>query len=109
MCSESTLRSASSTRRILSLIGVHHLSLHDSQLPFLRSKVPLDLVQQPLELAVLACYQRDREPRALPDVVMVDLRDGGAHVLQALLGRAEEVPLLLERVARGEVQLGRQD
>src|SRR5438093_977095 len=110
IASPSTSRTRWLTRRIRSFaIGIHHLSLHRSQLPVLAREVALRLVEQPLHLTVLAGDARERQSRALPDVVVVDLGDGGAHVLQALLRRAQMVPLLLQRVTRREVQLARED
>ena len=57
---------------------------------------------------MLARDAGERQPRALPDVVVVDLRDGGTDaVLELRLRRAQEVSLLLQRVRVGEVQLDR--
>src|SRR3954452_20671624 len=110
MASPSTSRTRWLTRRIRSVvIRIHHLPLHEGEIPLPAREVALGLVQQPLRLTVLARDAREGQPRALPDVVVVDLRDGGAHVLEPLLGGPQMLPLLLERVARGEVELARED
>jgi len=91
------------------LTGAHHLALDEAELPLLRCEEPLGLVEQQLGVAVVARHGRERQPRALPRVVVVDLGHGRAHVLEPLLGRAQEVALLLQRAAGGEVELARED
>jgi uncharacterized protein len=81
-------------------------ALGQRHLPLLAAEPAVRLVEQPFDLAMLARDTRDREPRALPDLVMVDLGDGSADpVLELRLRRADVVPLLLQRVRVREVQL----
>jgi hypothetical protein len=59
---------------------------------------------------MLARDTGDRQSRALPDIVMVDLGDRGADaVLQLRLRRAEVLPFLLQRVRLREVKVDRED
>src|SRR5438105_3076227 len=109
IASASTSRTTWFTRRIRSVIGIHHLPLHGSELPVLAAEIALGLVEHPVDLTVLTRHHGQRQSRSLPDVVVVDLGDGRAHVLQARLGGAEMVALVLERVAGGEAQLARED
>ena len=121
-----TWRTDSFTRRIRSLIrdiqathalqpealvvGVDDEAVDEGDVPFLAAEPALGLVEQPLELVVLARDAGDRQPRALPDVVMVDLRDRGADaILELRLRGADGVALLLQRVRLGEVQLTGED
>ena len=81
-----------------------------AELPLARGQIALGVGEQALRLPRFARDDRDREPRALPDVVMVDLGDRcGEAVPQLLLGRAHVHALLLQRVRLGEVQLGGED
>src|SRR4029079_7612803 len=92
-----------------SALRVDDEALGERHLPLLAAQPALGLVEQPLDLPALARDACDREARALPDVVVVDLGDRGADtVLELRLRRAHEVPLLLQRVRRREVQLARQ-
>ena len=118
-----TCRTDSFTRRIRSLIpyssesprggnrqrlGTRVVRIDDEavgerDLPLLPAQPALRLVEQPLDLAMLARDAGDRDPRALPDVVMVDLRNRRADtVLELRLRAAQEVPLLLQRMRRRE-------
>ncbi len=55
---------------------------------------------------MLAGNARDGEACALPDLVVVDLRHRCADaVLQLRLRRADVVPLLLQRMRLGEMEL----
>src|SRR5205085_9114577 len=84
--------------------------LEPAHLPLLAGEVALRLVEEPLRLPRLAGYAGDREPGALPELVVVDLRDRGAEpVLELSLRRAEVRPFPLQRPRLGEVQLERQD
>src|SRR5262245_2649201 len=97
--SESTSRSASFTRRMRSLIERHHLALDAAQLEVLRGEVALRAVEQADELRVAAGDARERQLRALPDVVVVDLGDRGAEApLQLRLDGQQLLALALQRV-----------
>src|SRR5204863_1485266 len=53
---------------------------------------------------------REHEPRALPEVVVVDLGDRGTEaLLQLRLRRLDVLALALQRPRVGEVQLDRED
>jgi hypothetical protein len=92
------------------VLGVDDEALGEGDLPLPPAQPALRLVEQALDLAVLACDAGNGDSRALPDVVMVDLRDRCADaVLQLRLGRAKVVPLLLQRVRARKVQLARED
>src|SRR5256714_7568711 len=102
--------SASLTRRIRSGTERHQLPRPRAELPFLAVQIPLRLVQEPLGLTRLPGHARQGQPRALPQVVVVDLGDRGPEaVLQLRLRRPDEAPLALERARLGEVQLDRED
>src|SRR5689334_20285498 len=108
--SDSTCRIDSFTRRMRSLIGIHDRPLHPQQLPFLTGEVALGAVEQLLELSVPARDAGDREPAALPQVVVVDLRDGGAEtVLKLRLRGLHVLALALEGAGLREVQFDRED
>src|SRR5919197_1100489 len=108
--SESTSLTASFTRRIRSLIERHELPRPRPELPLLAVQVALRLVEEPLRLPRLAGDARDRQPRALPQLVVVDLRDRRAEpVLELRLRRPDELPLPLQRPGLGEVQVDRED
>src|SRR5579883_191329 len=112
--SDSTWRTDSSTRRIREAvpslrIRVDEQPVGGADLPLLAAQPALRLVEQALGLVGLARDAGDREAGALPEVVVVDLRDRGADpVAEVVLRRADEVPLLLERARPGEVELDRQ-
>ena len=96
--SDSTCRIDSFTRRIRSVIGIHDLPVHADELPLLAAEIALGAVQELLELAVAARDARDREPGALPEVVVVDLGDRGAEaVLELRLGGLDVLALALQR------------
>ena len=92
-----------------SILRVDDEAVGERDLPFLAAEPALGLVEETLDLAMLAGDTRDGETRALPHVVVVDLGDGGADaVLELGLRGAHEMPLLLQRVRLREVQLARQ-
>src|SRR2546423_6947141 len=108
--SESTSFTASLTRRMRSLIERHELARARPELPFLAVQVPLRLVEESLRLAGLAGDARDGQARALPQLVVVDLRHRRAEtVLELGLRRADELALALQRAGLGEVQVDRHD
>src|SRR5436309_905701 len=108
--SESTSLSASLTRRMRSLIECHEVPRSRPQLPFLAVEVALRLVEKPLGLARLAGDAGHGEPRALPQLVVVDLGHGDTEaVLQLCFRRPDELPLALQRARLGEMQLGGED
>src|SRR6266536_2949779 len=107
--SDSTSRTDSFTRRIR-LVNPDHLALHTHHLELLPVQIPLGVVEQPRGLTVLAGHARERDPGALPQIVVVHLGDGRAEpVLQLRLHGLDELPLPLQRTRLGEVQLDRQD
>ena len=65
----------SSQGALLALFGIDEEALDERDLPLLAAKPALGLVEEPLDLAMLAGDARDGEARALPDLVVVDLRD----------------------------------
>src|ERR671931_824716 len=108
MPSESTSFTASSTRRRRSLIECHELPRAQPELPLLAVQVALRLVEQPFCLPRLARDARHRQAGALPQIVVVDLRDRGTEsVLELCLRRAHELALPLQRAGLGEVQVDR--
>src|SRR5512132_2198831 len=105
-----TARTASFTRRIRSLIDRHDPALHAGALELLTVQVPLCIGEQPLDSRVVAGNARHRDPRPLPELVVVDLRDGSAEsLLQLRLDGLHELALALQRARLGEVQLGREN
>src|SRR5919197_2862715 len=108
--SGSTSSTASSTRRRRSLIERHELPRAQPELPLLAVQVALGLVEQPLRFPRLARDARHRQPRALPQVVVVDLRHRRAEaVLELRLRRAHELALPLQRARFGKVEVDRED
>src|SRR5262249_23480354 len=80
------------------------------ELELLAVQVALRLVEQLLGLAVLARDAREREPAALPELVVVDLGDRDPEpVLELRLRRLDELPLALQRPGLREVQLDGED
>src|SRR4029079_5804553 len=95
-------------RRAL-VVGIDDEALRKRNLPLLPAQPALRLVEQPLDLAMLARDARDRNPCALPHVVVVDLGNGRSDAILELGFRtAYEVTLLLQRVRRWKVQLARE-
>src|SRR5205085_8897267 len=80
------------------------------ELVLLRVQVALRLVEQAQELPLLARDARQGQRRSLPEIVVVDLRDGRAEpVLELRLGRGDVLPLSLERTRFREMQLDAED
>ena len=98
-----TSRTAALTRRMRSLIRRHHLSLDSHQLVFLSVQVAHRLLEQPLGLAMFARDAGDGQAAPLPEVMVVDLGDGGAEaVLELRLRRLDVLALALERPGLGK-------
>src|SRR5205823_4834316 len=92
------------------LVERDDLALRANELVLLPVQVAHRLVEQAMNLTLFACDARERQPRSLPELVVVDLRDGRAEaVLQLRLRRLDELPLSLQRTGFGEVELERQD
>ena len=73
-------------------------------------EIPLGIVEQLLHAAVVPRDAGDRETGTLPELVVVDLGDGGSEaVLQLRLHRFDELALALQRARLGKVQLGGED
>src|SRR5580765_972350 len=93
-----------------SIIEGHHLTLDTRADELLAVEVALGVVEQVLDLPVLPRHARRRDARALPQLVMVDLRHGSAEaLLQLRLHGLDELALALQRAALGKVQLRRED
>src|SRR4051794_4298204 len=91
-------------------LGIDQEALRERDLPLLAAQPALGLVEQPLDLALLARDTRSRDARALPGVVVVDLRDGSTDaVLKLRLRGAEMMALLLQRVRLRKVELAREN
>ena len=92
------------------LTGDHHLALERHQLVLLTVEIANRVLEQVLELPLLACDAGDGQPRALPEVVVIDLGDRGAEaVLELRLRRLDVLALALQRAGFREVQLDRED
>jgi hypothetical protein len=93
-----------------SIVERDDVAVDAAELPFLAGEIPLRGVEELHELVVVTRDARDRQPRALPEVVMVDLRHGRTKTLLQLgFRRFHELPLPLQRPRLGEVQLGGED
>src|SRR5690242_1444408 len=104
--SASTARTDSLTRRMRSVIERHHVPLAAHEHELLAVEPARGLVEEPLDLALLARDDGRRQARALPQLVVVDLRDGRAEpVLELRLRRLHELALSLQRARLREVQL----
>src|SRR5689334_3881907 len=96
--SASTARTDSLTRRMRSVIERHHVPLAAHEHELLAVEPARGLVEEPLDLALLARDDSRRQARALPQLVVVDLRDGRAEpVLELRLRRLHELALSLQR------------
>src|SRR4029453_7616879 len=85
---------AALTRRMRSLTGRHHLSLDPHELVFLSVQVANGLFEQLRRLPMLARDASNGQPASLPQVVVVDLCDGGAEaVLELRLRRLDKLAL----------------
>src|ERR1051326_1063004 len=92
------------------IIQAHHPALDVRTLEVLPVQVALRIVEQSFDAAVLPRDAGDGESGALPELVMVDLRDGRPEPLRELgLHRLYELALPLQRAVLGEMQLGRED
>src|SRR4051812_16169008 len=86
------------------------LALRAHELVLLPVEVALGRVEQLLELPVAARDAGDREPRALPQLVVVDLGHRNAEaVLELRLRRLHVLPLPLQRARLREVELDGED
>src|SRR5262245_36246644 len=103
-------RIASFTRRIRSVIGHHHVLLRGQELVLLPAEIADRFLEQALCLAVLAGHARDRQPRPLPQIVMVDLRHRRAEaVLELRLRRLHVLALALQRPRLRKMELDGED
>src|SRR5439155_27116885 len=74
------------------VLRIDQNALRQRNLPLLAPQPALRLVEQPLDLLVLAGDTRRRDASALPDVVVVDLGHRGARpFLELRLRRAQVV------------------
>ena len=94
----------------LVLVDGDDLAVGPKKLELLSGEVALRLVEELLRLAVLAGHTGQRQPRPLPKLVIVDLRDRYTEaVLELRLRRLDVFALALERAGLGKVQLDAQD
>src|SRR6266508_1886407 len=108
--SASVSRIASFTRLIRSVIRAHQLPLAPDDVEVLAVQVAHRVVEERIELPLVARHAGHRQPGPLPEVVVVDLGHGGAEaVLELRLGRFDVFPLPLQRPRLGEVELDRED
>ena len=92
------------------IVRVDKESVDERDLPLLPAQPALGLVEQALDLAMLARDTGHGDARTLPDVVVVHLRNGRTDPPRELrLRRAQVHPLLLQRVRLGKVELARED
>jgi hypothetical protein len=92
------------------VLGRDERALRADELPFLPGQPGLGARRELGRLACVARDERRRQAAALPEVVVVDLRDGSAEAVRELRLRGLDVlALALERSRLGEVQLDRQD
>jgi len=97
------------TLRIRSVKG-HDLSLEHPELERLTGEVALRGVEEPVHVPVRPPDAGEREPRTLPHLMMVDLGNGGAEAtLELRFHREELLPLALQGVALGKVELRAED
>jgi hypothetical protein len=88
----------------------HDLALDVYELPLLPGEVALGAVEELLELTVPARDAGHGQRGPLPEIVVVDLGDGGAEAIPELrLGRGDVLALPLQRAGLGEMQLDRED
>src|SRR6266540_544996 len=108
--SDSTCRTASLTRRMRSVIERDYLPVDRPQLEGLTRQEALRPREQLLHVTVAAGDARERDPGALPELVMVDLGNRGPEpALQLSFHRQQLFPLSFQRSVLGKVELGRQD
>src|SRR5688572_6770009 len=93
-----------------SFTGDHHLSLDRHQLELLAVEITDGLLEQRLELAMLPSDAGDGQPRALPELVMVDLGHRRPEaVLQIGLCGLHVLALALQGSRLREVQFDREN
>jgi hypothetical protein len=86
------------------------LTLDGRELESLPGEVPLGAVEKALELLVAAGHACEREPGALPDVVVIDLSDRRTEApLELRLQGEQLLALSLQRMVLGKVELERKD
>src|SRR3954469_12140967 len=89
-----------------SVVQGDDVSLHADELESLAGEKSLGAVQQLVELPVPPRDAGEGDPRALPELVVVDLRDRRAEApLQLRLHGQQLLALALQRAVLGEVQL----
>src|SRR6266567_6295838 len=94
----------------LGVLRVDDEALDQRNLPLLAAQPALRLVEQTLQLARLPRDAGDRDPGALPQVVVVDLGHRRSDaILELRLRGAQVMPLLLERMRLRKVQLAREN
>src|SRR4051794_33487411 len=92
------------------IVQRNDLALDPAELELLPGQVALGAVQQRQQLPMIARDAGESQPRALPELVMVDLRDRGAEpLLQLRLRRLDVLSLALERARLREMKLDRED
>src|SRR4029077_20988131 len=110
IASATTARTHSFTRRIRSVIGRHQDVARPGQHPVLAREPGLGPSRELLGLPCLPGCEGRRQRAALPEVVVVDLGDGGTEPVRELRLRREHVlALALQRPGLGEVQLRREN
>jgi hypothetical protein len=88
------------------VVGRHKCALGTHELPLLRCEPSLRARRELLGLARITRHERHRQRTALPELVVVDLGDGGAEAIRELcLRRLDVLALAFERACAGEVQL----
>src|SRR3989442_13457491 len=92
------------------VIEAHHAAFDTHAVELLAVQVSLGSGEQRGRALVIACGARQRDARALPQLVMVDLRHRRAEtILQLRLHGPDELPLPLQGTRLGKVQLGGED
>jgi len=92
------------------VIERHEITLVDEQLELLSGKPPLRRIEEAIGLTRIPRHTGDRQARALPHLMVVDLGDrAGDTVRQLRLHRPQVHALLLQRVALREEELKRVD
>ena len=87
-----------------------NLPLDAGELELLAGEVALGAVQQTLQLAMVARDARKGQPRALPELMVVDLGDRRSEpLLQLRLRRLDVLALALQRPRLGEMKLDREN
>ncbi len=94
----------------MSVIRIDDETIGERDLPLLPTEPALGVVEKPRDFAMLPRDAGDRDPRALPHVMVVDLRDRCSDaVLQLRFRRTEVVAFLLQRMRFGEMELAGED